>query len=98
MTHPLLVRPEAEQDMAEGRDWYEGRREGLGAEFLTAVDEVFACIRETPELYAPEYKSVRRVGLNRFPYVVYYRIVGDDVEVLAVLHGSRSPRSWRSRA
>jgi toxin ParE1/3/4 len=53
---------------------------------------VFDRIRETPELYAPEYKSVRRVGLHRFPYVVYYRLVGNDVEAIAVQHGSRSPR------
>jgi toxin ParE1/3/4 len=98
MTHPLIIRPEAEQDMIEGRNWYEGQREGLGMEFLTAVEEVFDRIRETPELYAPEYKSVRRVGVNRFPYVVYYRIVGAGVEVLSVQHGSRNPRQWRSRA
>lgn len=98
MTHPLIIRPEAEQDMAEGRDWYEGQREGLGAEFLTAIDEVFDRIREMPELYAPEYKAVRRAGLRRFPYVVYYRIVTASVEVIAVQHGSRNPRRWRSRA
>jgi plasmid stabilization system protein ParE len=84
--------------MTEGRDWYEEQREGFGAEFLTAVDEVFDRIRETPELYAPEYKSVRRAGMDRFPYIVYYRLVGDTVEVIAVQHGSRSPRRWRSRA
>ena len=37
--------------MTEGRDWYEGQREGLAAEFLKAVDEVFDRIRETPDLY-----------------------------------------------
>jgi toxin ParE1/3/4 len=98
MTHPVVIRPEAEQDMAEGRDWYEGQREGLGTAFLTAVDDVFDRIREKPELYAPEYRAVRRAGLGRFPYVVYYRIVGESVEVIAVQHGSRNPRRWRSRA
>ena len=97
MSYPLVIRPEAEQDMSEARDWYDGQREGLGADFLTAVDEVFDRIRETPEMYAAEYKSVRRSGLSSFPYVVYYRIVGDTVEVLAVQHGSRNPRGWRSR-
>jgi plasmid stabilization system protein ParE len=98
MSHPLIVRPEAEEDLVEGRDWYEGQREGFGAEFLTAVEEVFNRIRETPELYATEYKSVRRTRMDRFPYIVYYRLVGDTVEVIAVQHGSRSPRRWRSRA
>lgn len=98
MTHPLIIRPEAEQDMSEGRDWYEGQRRGLGAEFLTAVEEVFDRIRKMPESYAPEYKSVRRARVARFPYVVYYRIVGDTIEMIAVQHGSRNPRRWRSRA
>jgi toxin ParE1/3/4 len=98
MTHPLIIRPEAEQDMGDGRDWYEGQREGLGVEFLTAVEEVFDRIRDTPELYAPEYKAIRRVGLDRFPYIVYYRFGGEAVEVIAVQHGSRNPRKWRSRA
>lgn len=97
MSDPLIIRPEAEQDMAEGRAWYDSQRAGLGVEFLTAVDEVFDRIRENPELYAPEYKSVRRAGLNRFPYVAYFRIVNDAIEVIAVQHGGRSPRRWRSR-
>ncbi len=98
MTYSLIIRPETEQDLAEAQTWYEGQREGLEAEFLTAVDAVFDRIRKTPEMYAQEYKAVRRVGLGRFPYVVYYRIVGDSVEVIAVQHGSRNPRRWRSRA
>ena len=53
MTHTLIARPEAEQDIADGRDWYESQVNGLGAEFLTAIDNVFDRIRITPELYAP---------------------------------------------
>lgn len=57
--------------MAAGCDWYDKQRAGLGSEFLTALDSVFKRIRETPELYATEYKAVRRVKMNRFPYIVY---------------------------
>ncbi len=98
MSLPLHIRPAAEQDLADARAWYEGQRFGLGDEFLTAVDEVFARIAVSPEMYAEEYRGVRRAGLNRFPYVVYYRITQVAVEVLAVLHGSRHPGVWRSRA
>lgn len=98
MSYPLVIRPEAEADMSVARDWYNAQQDGLGLEFLDAIDAVFARIQETPELYAPEYKGVRRAGLSRFPYVVYYRLVGETVEVIAVLHGSRGPGLWRSRA
>lgn len=98
MSHQLILRPEAEEDMVEGRDWYEDRQEGLGAEFLLGVESVFDRIGETPELYAPEYKSVRRATVEQFPYIVYFRIVGQTIEVIAVQHASRNPRGWRSRA
>ncbi len=98
MSFALVVRPAAERDVAEARDWYEDQRGGLGSEFLTAVEDVFARIREWPEMYAVEYRGVRRARVNRFPYVVYYRLVEAGVQVIAVMHGSRDPRAWRSRA
>lgn len=97
MSFPLVIRPEAETDLVNARDWYETRQLDLGNEFLTEIDQVFDRIQEQPVLYAEEYKDVRRVGLSRFPYVVYYRIVEETVEVIAVLHGSRDPNHWKSR-
>ncbi len=41
-------------------------------------------------MQAVEYKAVRRAGLRRFPYVVYYRIAGASVEVIAVQHGAKT--------
>ncbi len=38
MAAKLIVAPEAEQDVAEAHAWYEGRRIGLGEEFLSCVD------------------------------------------------------------
>lgn len=99
MSRTLVLRPAAEEDIAEARDWLEDQREGLGGEFLDEVHEAFARIRESPELYAPEYKPVRRAPTRRFSYIVYYRTLGEEeVEVIAVQHASRHPRRWRSRA
>jgi toxin ParE1/3/4 len=98
MSVPVIIRPDAERDLISGRDWYESQRSDLGAEFVTAVEDVFDRISAMPELYAPEYRNVRRVKLRRFPYVVYYRIIPAGLEVLAVLHGSVNPGKWRSRA
>jgi plasmid stabilization system protein ParE len=98
MSLPVIIRPEAEQDLEEARNWYEGQRTGLGGEFVGAVDDVLGRIGDFPELYPAEYRGVRRAVLSRFPYVVYYRTTDSAVEVLAVLHGSRHPRTWRSRA
>lgn len=98
MSLPLVIRPEAEQDLAEARGWYDQQRDGLGGGFLTAVEDLFERLREWPEIFAAGYKEVRPARLKRFPYVAYYRITDTTVEVLAVLHGSRHARVWRSRA
>lgn len=44
----MIIRPEAEADLADAQDWYEQQRQGLGAEFLLCVEEVFARIDRTP--------------------------------------------------
>jgi len=40
MSRRLIIRPEAETEMAEAFDWYEGRVPGLGSDFLLSVDAV----------------------------------------------------------
>jgi hypothetical protein len=47
----LVIAPEAELDIAEACAWYEGRRVGLGDEFLSSVD---ACLERI--LYRPGLK------------------------------------------
>jgi hypothetical protein len=41
----LVIAPEAELDIAEAYVWYEGRRAGLGEEFLSSVDACLESIR-----------------------------------------------------
>ena len=94
----LFIRPAAEQDLVEGRDWYESQRTGLGSEFLDVIESRFDHIREFPESCAAGYRKVRPAIVRRFPYVIYYRILESGVEVLAVLHGRRDPRIWRRRS
>jgi len=95
---PLVVRPEAQADLLEARDWYGRQRTGLGQEFVDAVDELFDRIRADSKFYAETIQKIRRGKLRRFPYVVYYRSLDDRTEILAVLHGSRDPRVWQRRA
>ena len=49
----MIIRPEAEADLANARDWYEGQRAGLGAEFLLCVEEVLERIGRMPEMGHP---------------------------------------------
>lgn len=98
MSLPVVVRPEAEADLLAALDRYEQQRAGLGDSFRAAAETMLARIEAMPELYAAEFRGVRRAKLRRFPFVVYYRMLADRSEVIAVLHGARDPQIWRDRA
>jgi plasmid stabilization system protein ParE len=92
----VSFRPEAEAEALETRDWYEGRRPGLGAEFRAALDATIEHVADNPLQFRLVRGETRRAILNRFPYAVYFRVTETDVVVLAV-HGRQHPRRWRSR-
>ncbi len=97
MSLPIFLRPEAQVDLLAARDWYERQRAGLGIEFAEAFEEMLARIEILPELYPAVLRNVRRGKLRRFPYVLYYQVLADRIEVIAILHGSRNPQVWQDR-
>ena len=97
MSLDLIIRPEAEADIAEAFDWYETRVSGLGSEFLLILDALFNSILRNPFTYQAVYKSVRRALTRRFPYAVFFITEDNKVMVLSVFHVKRSPRIWKGR-
>lgn len=97
MTPRLFVRKPARADISEAFDWYEGRRTGLGQEFLDAVAARLASIEAQPQIFRLAVDDIRMAPLRRFPYVVYFVALPQHTSVLAVIHGRRHPQVWRGR-
>jgi toxin ParE1/3/4 len=93
----IIARDEAEADIAEAALWYERRCAGLGREFMYAVDACFELIAEQPDVFPVVYRDARLGLLRKFPYLVIYRTFPDFISVVAVTHGRRQPRRWKSR-
>jgi plasmid stabilization system protein ParE len=64
--------------------------------FAARVDEVIARIDRFPESCQEieERPDIRRVPL-RYPYLMFYRVVKDEILVVAVAHGARE-KPWAS--
>jgi len=90
----LTLRPRAERDVEEAAAWYEERSPGLGEAFLDAADACFGRIEGNPEIYPIVDGRVRRSRLSRFPYLVFYMVRGDRIDVVAVYHSRRRPRTF----
>jgi toxin ParE1/3/4 len=97
MSLPVILSPEAEEDAEQARDQLEQQRPTTGAKFLARLRDVLDHIEAMPQMYAPIWQQVRAARLRRYPFVVYYRVLPDRVEVLAVMHGSRDWPAWQSR-
>ena len=102
MTSPFRTEPEASDELGEAAVWYEQRRDGLGIEFLQAIDDALELIARFPHAGAavpgvPGDLPVRRVPVSRFPFHVIYLEMSDDIRVLAFAHDRRSPGYWHSR-
>lgn len=97
MSFPVVLRPEAVDDVISATKWYEREQVGLGDRFAAAVDELLNRIGTMPEVYAIVALGVRRVKVKTFPYVIYYRLLADRVEVIAILHGRQHPDTWQTR-
>jgi len=95
---PVFVRPLAEQDLLEAQRWYDGQRKGLGAEFRQSIELLLQQMGEAPLVYPVVHRDIRRAAVSRFPYLIYYIVRADKVEVIACLHGKRHPRIFRARA
>jgi hypothetical protein len=50
MNLPILVRPEAQDDLLLARDWYEAQRPGLGDEFTVEFEKFLSRITVLPDL------------------------------------------------
>jgi len=97
LSYPVFVRKLAEDDPAEAQDWDEAQSAGLGLASHCELGVTLARLEHSPLAGTAIYGEVRRVLLSRFPYLIWYRVDGQAVTVLACTHGKRSSATIRSK-
>ena len=61
--------------------------------FTNDLTSTIRSIADNPRQFRCVHKETRRAILSRFPYVVYFRLDGDEIIVLAV-QGRQDPARW----
>jgi len=69
----------------------------LGDEFLDELDSILRRVITDPLQFPKIKNQIRRALLRRFPYSVYFGLTRETVELVAVLHQRRDPRTWERR-
>lgn len=89
MTRSLIFNVRAEKDLAAIQDYYNKISGKLTENFFEELFPKLDFILEDPDLFQIRYRSVRILPLQRFPYGIHYRIKGDKIIVLRILHFRR---------
>ena len=97
MTLPVVWIPEADADLGEALGWYEDIHPDLGLRFALAVDAAVEAIAKSPLRYQILHRGIRRTGVKRFPYGLFYKVESERIVVIACMHGQRDPRRWKLR-
>jgi toxin ParE1/3/4 len=99
----VTVHADAAAEVDAAAAWYNDQRDGLGLQFLAAVDGAIEHARAWPQSGTPVEDLpadlvVRRLPVLRFPYHLAYLVVSNDrIHILAVAHDHRRPGYWTSR-
>jgi hypothetical protein len=90
--------PEAESEHLKQVAYYEAQQTGLGARYLAEVNAALEYICEAPLRFPiARPPALRRLGLRRFPFTIFFRELSGVVQVVAVAPHRRRPGYWNGR-
>jgi toxin ParE1/3/4 len=94
---PAEFHPEAEAELDRAIGYYEQQAPGLGRDLRKEVEMAVHKIQIAPSRWKPYSKRTRRFLIRRFPYLIIFRELADNILIIAVAHGSRRPDYWHGR-
>jgi plasmid stabilization system protein ParE len=96
VTYRVGLTPDARDEYDEAIDWFDahGRK---ADDFAAAVEWQLDRLRANPFIYQLVFRNARRAVVRGFPYVLFYRVRGRQVEVFSVFHAKQDPAIWQSR-
>ncbi len=84
----------ADRDIEAAGDWYARVSVSLAVAFLDDVQRAIDVARTRPMSCPEARRGIRRALCDRFPYHVYFEVLANQIDVLAVYHTSRDEAAW----
>lgn len=87
----------ADADVQSAFEYYEAYQAGGGEFFMRHLDAALGRARLFPESAPIFYQEYRRLLVHRFPYGVFFTVVGQRLIVVAVLDLRQDPAAIHRR-
>jgi hypothetical protein len=88
----VILSEDALSDLVAGRDFYELKEAGLGLYFVTSLLSDITSLRLFSGVHPLRF-GYHRMLSKRFPFAIYYEVIGNTSRVVAVLDMRRDPGS-----
>jgi plasmid stabilization system protein ParE len=92
----IEIREEARGDLHTGYRFYEEQASGLGRYFLECIFADIDNLRQFAGIHESVDGFQRKLS-KRFPYAIFYEVVGNVVRISAILDCRRDPDSIHKR-
>jgi len=97
MANKLIINPFAEVDIKDSKEYYDLEQDGLGDKFVEDVEGTLERIKQNPMQYPKVKMDMRKAGLKKFPYGIFYVFRDSVINILSVFNFSRNPSIWKRR-
>ena len=82
--------PLARSDLLSIFDYVSARNPQAAERLVSAIEDQLEALLDFPQMGRPgRVAATREFVISRTPYIVAYRLRGQDIEILRILHGAR---------
>ena len=93
----LIISQLAEEDLKDAKEFYNSKKEGLGDELVSEIENTLKRIVDNPKQFPKVKKDIIKALTNRFSYGIFFVFKHYIINVLSIFHTSRNPDIWKKR-
>ncbi len=99
MNWTVYISDVAREELNEAHSYYEAKRPGLGTNFLTEIEAIMPRLEDNPYQFPTRFQDLRAATLQKFPFLVVYRLeeAPREVDVVAIANTYQDPKRWQKR-
>ena len=99
MSWTVYITEVAREELDEAHSYYEAKQPGLGTDFLVEIEAIMPRLESNPYQFPERFLDLRAATLQRFPFLVVYRVqeASLEVDVVAIANTYQDPKRWQKR-
>lgn len=95
--YSIEISEEAENDFDNSYAYYNDESPNVANKFFQFINDSLENIIKSPLSFQKIHKDLRKFTVKKFPFVIYYQVVGYTIKIIAIFHTSRNPKIWSER-